>query len=271
MNKMIFPIGVTITPEGSKIVYIDLESQPHVLVGGITGSGKTACIKCLLTAMCLQEVELIIIDMKMGGDYNVFRNYKYLKAFIKNIEDAESEIANTMLLMADRFHELDKTNCKDFKDYNKKFKNTMKPIIILIEEYTMLSDDKKFNKQLNIILAQARAVNIKIILSIQRPCHENLDTKLKANLNNTIAFKVRNTYNSEILLDRSDFRAVTNLHNAGEAILMNDNQDVEFKSFFLEDKEIKKMIFMKCNSGHVIPLKNVQKVVPTELKEVSLL
>jgi len=271
MNKMIFPIGVTITAEGEKIVYIDLESQPHVLVGGITGSGKTACIKCLLTAMCLKDVEIKIIDMKMGGDYNVFRNYKHLTAFIKNIEDAEIEIDNIKQIMIGRFKELDKTNCKDFKDYNKRFKNIMKPIIVLIEEYTMLSDDKKFNKQLNIILAQARAANIKVILSIQRPCHENLDTKLKANLNNTIAFKVRNTYNSEILLDKGDYRAVTNLHGKGEAILTNDNQDVEFKSFFLEDREIKKQIFMKCNSGNIIPLKNVKKIEPVELKEVSLI
>jgi S-DNA-T family DNA segregation ATPase FtsK/SpoIIIE len=271
MNKMIFPLGVTITAEGSKIVYIDLESQPHILVGGITGSGKTSCIKCLLTAMCLQDVELKIIDMKMGGDYNVFRNYKYLTAFIKNIEDAEIEINKIRTLMIDRFQELDRTNCKDFKDYNKRFKNTMKPIVVLIEEYTMLSDDKKFNKELNIILAQARAVNIKIILSIQRPCHENLNTKLKANLNHTIAFKVRNTYNSEILLDKGDYRAVNNLHGKGEAILTNDNQDVEFKSYFLEDREIKKMIFMKCYMGNMIPQQNIKRIEHTKLKEVSLI
>lgn len=262
---MKFPIGVTITAEGERIVYIDLENQPHILVGGITGSGKTCFIKCLLTAMCLQDIELIIIDMKMGGDYNVFKYYKYLIAFIKTIEDAERQIEDIKKIMCERFRELDRTDCKDFKDYNKKYKNAMKPIVVLIEEYTMLSDDKSFTKQLNVILAQSRAVNIKIILSVQRPCGENLDAKLKANLNNTVAFKVRNSYNSEILLDRGDMRAITDIHGTGEAILFNDNQDVLFKSFFLEDREIKRRIFMKCNMG------NKPKERVREVKELSLI
>lgn len=244
---MKYPIGVTITTTGEKIVYIDLESQPHMLVGGITGSGKTSFLKCLLTGMVLREVDLIIIDMKMGGDYNVFRYYKNLKAFVKNVQEAEVVIDKIKDLMIDRFNKLDKTNCKDFKDYNKKHNNEMTPLVVLIEEYTMLSKDKKFNNELNIVLAQARAANIKVILSIQRPCHENLDTKLKANLNHTVAFKVKNSYNSEILLDKGDLRAVKDLHGTGEAILTNDTQDVLFKSFFLSDKAIHKMIKDKLN------------------------
>jgi S-DNA-T family DNA segregation ATPase FtsK/SpoIIIE len=258
MNKMIYAIGVSITTKGEAIIYIDLENQPHVLVGGITGSGKTSFLKCLLTGMVLNDVDLIIIDMKMGGDYNVFRNYKNLKAFIKNVDEADKIIEKIKLIKDERFALLDKTNCKDFKDYNLKHNDEMKPLVVLIEEYTMLSNDKNFNKELNIILAQARAVNIKVILSIQRPCHENLDSKLKANLNHTVAFKVKNSYNSEILLDKGDLRAVNDLHGKGEAILSNDTQDVLFKSFFLEDREIKKMIKDKMNYNKHYKVETVQ-------------
>lgn len=268
-NKMIYPVGIEITPSGEEIVCLDLESQSHVLVGGITGSGKTSFLKCLLTAMCLQDVELKILDMKMGGDYNVFKYYKYLTAFIKDVEAAEVEIENIKKNMMERFKELDKYNCKDFRDYNKKYNDEMKPIVILIEEYTMLSDDKKFNKELNILLAQSRAVNIKIILSIQRPCHENLNTKLKANLNHTVAFMVKNTYNSEILLDKGDYRAVTELHGKGEAILSNENTDVMFKSYFMEDSEIKKLISSKMNYNQRRSQPKL-KVIIKDAKEVSL-
>jgi S-DNA-T family DNA segregation ATPase FtsK/SpoIIIE len=247
MNKMIYAIGVTITAKGEAIVYIDLENQPHVLVGGITGSGKTTFLKCLLTGMVLNDVDIIIIDMKMGGDYNVFRYYKNLKAFVKTVAEADVVIEKIKAIKDERFSMLDKTNCKDFTDYNLKHNNEMKPLVILIEEYTMLSKDKNFNNELNIILAQARAVNIKVILSVQRPCQDNLDSRLKANLNHTVAFKVKNTYNSEILLDKGDLRAVKDLHGSGEAILSNDTQDVMFKSFFLEDREIKKMIRDRLN------------------------
>lgn len=257
MSKMLYPIGVTITTTGEKIVYMDLENQPHVLVGGITGSGKTSFLKCLLTGMVLNDVELVIIDMKMGGDYNVFRNYKNLKAFVKNVQEADVVIQQIQAIKDERFSLLDKSNCKDFKDYNLKHNNEMTPLVVLIEEYTMLSNDKSFNKELNIILAQARAVNIKVILSIQRPCHENLDSKLKANLNHTVAFRVKNTYNSEILLDKGDTRA-TQLKGKGEGILSNDTQDVLFKSFFLEDNAIKKMIKDKLTYRKPVKVEVVQ-------------
>jgi S-DNA-T family DNA segregation ATPase FtsK/SpoIIIE len=258
MNKMIYAIGVTITTKGEAIVYIDLDNQPHVLVGGINGSGKTSFIKCLLTGMVLNDIDIIIIDMKMGGDYNVFRYYKNLKAFVKTVPEADVIIEKIKNIMTERFSVLDKANCKDFKDYNLKHNGEMKPLVVLIEEYTMLSNNKTFTKELNIILAQARAANIKVILSVQRPCHENLDTKLKANLNHTVAFKVKNSYNSEILLDTGDLRAVNDLHGKGEAILSNDTQDVIFKSFFLEDREIKKMIKDKMNYNKRYKIETVQ-------------
>lgn len=269
---MCFPVGIELTSEGEREVLLDLESQSHVLIGGITGSGKTSFLKCLLTVMCLRDVELKILDMKMGGDYNVFKYYKYLTAFVKNVDAAEAEIENVKKIMSNRFKELDRCNCKDYRDYNKKYDDGMKPIVMLIEEYTMLSDDKAFNKDLNILLAQSRAVNIKIILSIQRPCHENLNTKLKANLNHTVAFMVKNTYNSEILLDKGDYRAVTELHGKGEAILSNENTDVMFKSYFLEDREIKKLISSKMNYNRersAVILKPKTEVVK-KAQEVSL-
>lgn len=268
---MCFPVGVELTAEGEREVFLDLESQSHVLIGGITGSGKTSFLKCLLTAMCLRDVELKILDMKMGGDYNVFKYYKYLTTFVKNVEAAEAEIENVKKIMSDRFRELDRCNCKDYREYNKKYGGRMKPIVMLIEEYTMLSDDKAFNKDLNILLAQSRAVNIKIILSIQRPCHENLNTKLKANLNHTVAFMVKNTYNSEILLDKGDYRAVTELHGKGEAILSNENTDVMFKSYFLEDREIKKLIASKMNYNkeRAAAIQKPRAIIK-DAKEVSL-
>lgn len=261
---MKYPIGVTITATGEKIVYMDFENQPHCLVGGITGSGKTTFLKCLLTGMVLRDVDLIIIDMKMGGDYNVFRYYKNLRAFVKNIQEAELIIDKIKEIMTTRFNELDKTNCKDFRDYNRRYEDKMKPLVVLIEEYTMLSKNKNFNNELNVILAQSRAVNIKVILSIQRPCHENLDTKLKANLNHTVAFKVKNSYNSEILLDKGDLRAVKDLHGKGEAILSNDNQDVMFKSFYLDDRDIRKMIKDKLSYNRKI---EIQVAMARDAKE----
>lgn len=243
-NNMIYPLGVALTINGDEEVKIDLTDEPHILVAGINGSGKTSFIKCLLTAMILRETEIKIIDLKMGGDYNVFKKYKHLTAFIKDVGQAKAEIKNVRRTMEERYKELNKTDCKDFRDYNKRFDNSMKPIVVLIEEYIMLNSKKNsdFINDLNILLAQARACNIKFILSLQRPCGDNLDPRIKANCNHIVGFGTNNTYNSAIVLGQGDERLFKDIHSKGECILLNDHQDIMFKSYFLEDREILKMI-----------------------------
>lgn len=251
-NNLFYPLGIALTIDGEQEVKIDLTDEAHILVAGINGSGKTCFIKCLLTAMILRNVEIKIIDLKMGGDYNVFKKYKNLTAFINYGDDiinqANKEIKSIRKIVNDRYSELNKTNCSNYKDYNKKFDNAMKPLVILIEEYVLISDEKNSKRDLNILLAQARACNVKFILSLQRPCHENLDPKIKANCNNIVGFRVNNTFNSGIVLGQGDDRLFTDIHSAGEAILLNSSQDVMFKSYLLDDWEIKRVIKPYCDN-----------------------
>lgn len=267
-----YPIGVEMTINGEKEVILDLNKGSHTLIGGINGSGKTTIAKTILTYACLNSFEVKILDMKMGGDYNIFKNYKYLTAFVKDVDFANKEIEKIKNLMKKRFEILDNENIKDYKEYNKRFiKNKMDPLIVMIDEYTMLSTNKNFNNDLNIILAMSRAVNIKIVLSVQRPCRENLNTKLKANLNNTIACMCKNTYNSEILLDKGDYRAVTDLNNPGEAILYTDSINKKFKAYYLTDNEIKNVIKFNCFKYNVLPFKVTTDKNKKRKKAVNLI
>lgn len=275
INNLIYPLGIALTIDGEQEVLIDLTDEAHILVAGINGSGKTCFIKCLLTAMILRETEIKIIDLKMGGDYNAFKKYKNLTAFINHgddiIDQANKEIKNVRKIVSNRYAELNKTSCSNYKDYNKKFDNAMKPLVVLIEEYVLISDDKQSKRDLNILLAQARACNVKFILSLQRPCHENLDPKIKANCNHVVGFRVNNTFNSGIVLGQGDDRLFTDIHSAGEAILANSNQDIMFKSYYLDDWEIKKIIKPHCDNlkktdtviddDRVIPMPPIPKQV----------
>jgi S-DNA-T family DNA segregation ATPase FtsK/SpoIIIE len=244
LKKSVFPLGISLGIDGEQEILIDLDDDPHILVGGINGAGKTSLIKALLTVACLKGIEIRIIDFKMMGDYNCFKYYKNLKAFINYGEDiipkARNEIKNIRRILKERSEELNKNDCPNFREYNKKFPdNKMEPIIVLIEEYITIADDKKSTKDLIILLSQARAANIKFILSLQRPSGDNLDPTIKANCNHVIACMVNNTYNSGIILGLGDDRAFTDLHGKGEAIFKNANQDEVFKSYFLTDSQIK--------------------------------
>ncbi len=277
LNNLIYPLGISLTIDGEQELKIDLTDEAHILVAGINGSGKTSFIKCLLTAMCIRQVEIKIIDLKMGGDYNVFKKYKNLTTFINNGDDiinrAAKEIKTIRKIVNDRYAELNRNNCKDYKDYNKRFSGGMEPLIVLIEEYVLISDEKQSKKDLNVLLSQARACNVKFILSLQRPCHENLDPKIKANCNHIVGFRVNNTYNSGIVLGEGDSRLFSEVHGSGEAILMNSNQDVIFKSYYLEDSEIKRMIAPYCESTKKTDTVEDSRIIPLvpKSKQISVL
>ncbi len=234
------PIGVSISTGEEKIINIDMNDEPHILVAGINGSGKTTCILSLLTHLCLKEVELKIINLKGNGDYFPFKNYKYTTAYISSISDTKKEIESLIDTMKTRNKLLEKSNCRSFTDYNKKYKNNqMKPIVVVIEEFIMLSDLRKdYTTMLNQLLSLSRSTNIKFITTIQRPCSDNIKSTLKANLNHTIAFKCKTSSNSEVALDKGDYRAVTELHEKGEGILFDLYNDTLFKSYYVSENDI---------------------------------
>lgn len=63
--------------DNNEPVYFDLQKDgQHLLIGGITGSGKSVLLKLLLTDMALtnspQELRLILVDPKKGSEMRVF-------------------------------------------------------------------------------------------------------------------------------------------------------------------------------------------------------
>jgi len=269
-QDLVYPIGITLTENGLEITYVDLIDEPNILVAGTNGSGKTSFVKYLLTLMILQGIEIKIIDLKFGGDYNIFKNHDNLTTFIKESNIAKEELFKIEKTMNERYKLLDDADCGNYRDYNKKHPNEpMKPLVVVIDEYYMLNGKNlKIVDVLNPILAKARACNIKFILSLQRPCKDNLDPVLKANLNHTIGLRANNTYNSGIILSEGDSRLFTDLHDKGEAIILDMYQDTIFKSFYLDDDEIKRIIKPKC-SRKQIPTNEIKndKVIPLDSKK----
>lgn len=279
-QELVFPIGITLSTTGEQIVKIDLSDEPNILVAGTNGSGKSNFTKCLLTAMILKDIEIRILDLKFGGDYNVFRNYEKLTVFTKDLDKARNELSKIEKIMDYRYSKLDKNNCKNYTAYNNKFKNDkMKPIVVVIEEYYMLNSKRyKITDILNPILAKGRACNIKFIIVLQRPCKDNLDPVLKANLNHTVGFRAVSTHNSAVILGEGDNRLYTDLKDKGEAIVHDIYQDIQFKSFFLEDDDesnkikfdltIEKLIAHKCIEKNEQPIEEEKietKPIPIEM------
>lgn len=244
-NDLSFPIGATLTAEGEENVSLEFNrSNSHMLVCGGTGKGKTAFMLNLLAqAMLKRFVEVYICDLKSTGSYNVFKECMNLKELVKSDKDTLRILKQIESIMKQRYKVLDDRNLNDVWEFNEKFpKEKMKSIILVIEEFVILSKNKAVIELLNILLAQASGAGVHIWLTVQRPDAKTLDTRLKNNLSYTVAFKAKNSSSSETYLDKGDYRAATDLKKPGEALLVKDDEDTYFKSYFATNDEILEMV-----------------------------
>jgi S-DNA-T family DNA segregation ATPase FtsK/SpoIIIE len=72
-------------------------------------------------------------------------------------------------------------------------------ILLAIDEIVMIMDDKEMKKQLVQIAALGRALGIYCMLSLQRPSHDILDTKIRSLLTVRMGFRTTDASNSKII------------------------------------------------------------------------
>lgn len=266
-DVLTYPVGITLTSEGPKNVNIEFNrSNSHMLVCGMTGKGKTVFMQNLIAQTMLKNnTEVYICDLKATGSYNVFKDCKNLITLVKTVNDTIKTLNKVKEIMIERYKILDEKNLNDQQEYNRKYKNKkMKNIILEIEEFVILSKNTEVIDLLYLLLSQASGAGIYIWLTVQRPDAKTLDTRLKALLSYTVAFKAKNSSNSEVYLDKGDFRAAKELKGKGEAILVTDDEDFFFKAFYLENDEIKEMV----KSTYIEKVVKMEEVKPVKLKQI---
>ncbi|MFW6016635.1 MAG: FtsK/SpoIIIE domain-containing protein [bacterium] len=207
--KLAIPIGYTQT--GFK--YLDLtKSYHHLLVGGITGLGKSVFLRQGLYSMCkaYSEDYLIIygIDLKGGIEFKPFINVPNFKQII--ISKAETEEI------------LEKLN--DVLNKRMSGEKCLPHIILAIDELAEISGNKLSESIIERLSRLSRAYNIHLILCTQRPSADTLDGKIKANLSATVCFRSRNKVNSRILLDNGN--AADLPYIPGRCILQTTKEEI---------------------------------------------
>ena len=104
----------------------------------------------------------------------------------------------------------------------------------------LLQDKKgigmRYLKQLTSI---CRACGIQVILTMQRPSNDILDSVAKSNITNRICFKTEDLKNSIIALDDE---GCEKLKGKGHGIFKNGPIKTEFQSYFISDEQIKEYI-----------------------------
>lgn len=242
-------------------VIIDISKTPHLLIGGITGSGKSVLIDSLIYQAIKKGYTLRICDPKQT-EFNNWNNltiitnswltkgYKVEQCKVsKTLEDALNDLKEIE-------NELNKRNiifsnyyCKNIDEYNKKMISYNKQylplshIIYIFDEIVELSitKDKEIAKEIENILTKiatrGRSAGVHLILSTQRPDCDLLKGQIKSNLDVRICGRTADKILSEVVLGKGNYDADT-LISKEETGLFVTNNGKFFRGYLLDTEKI---------------------------------
>lgn len=253
-----FPVGHN--REGT-LIYCNLaDGEPHMLIAGETGSGKSTILRTIITNLILtKDAELYLIDLKSGAEFAIFRNSSKVKGFAKSRGEAERLLTKISTEVDCRYDTFYNADCVDIKEYNKS--HTPLPYqVIIVDEFADLREEKSSITMLEDLAAKARACGIHLIISTQRPDAKVLNGRIKANVTTVLGLKTTNDVNSRIIIDEG---GLEKLSGKGHAIFKRGFTS-EIQCPYLSPEKAKELI--KPFNGR----KSQEPVIQSKPTEIDL-
>jgi DNA segregation ATPase FtsK/SpoIIIE, S-DNA-T family len=202
-------------PDGLPL-WMNLESNPHLLIAGCTGSGKSTLLHTLIANYLLQETQLVLMDPKHIEFYqydamnypNIQVSYDYADCL---------ELLNAVIeTMEQRYFQMRKGQSGDNES-----------IVVIIDEFADLiqqDQSKEFQAGLAKLAQKSRAADIYLVLSTQRPSVEVVSGLIKSNFPSRIACKVATAIDSRVILDTN---GAQHLLGHGDALIRNAQHELQ--------------------------------------------
>lgn len=222
--------------------------EPHSLVAGATGSGKSVLIQALLLDIAATNpkdlAQIILIDPKMGVDYAPLAELPHMRGEIVTTKEKATEVLEALVQeMEDRYRAFARARARDLPTYNAKVSADERlPMLFLIhDEFAdwMLDDGYKsaVGAAVQRLGVKARAAGIHLIFAAQRPDKDVMPMQLRENLGNRLILKVSSEATSKIALDRPGAELL--LGRGHLAAKLNGEQGLVYaQAPFLSDDEI---------------------------------
>ncbi len=203
-SMLYIPIGKDIT---GAPYFSDIGEMPHLLVAGVTGSGKSVFLNSLITSILYKatpsDVRFIMIDPKRI-ELSIYNGIPHLLfPAITESEDAVKILKRAEELMEVRYRELSRVGVRDINAYNKKVRDKLPYILIIVDELAdlLLQKGREVERVLIRLAQKARAVGIHLVLATQRPSVDVITGLIKANFPSRIAFQVPSRNDAKTIMD----------------------------------------------------------------------
>ena len=233
-----------------KAIGTDLAKQPHILIAGTTGSGKSGCVNAMLSSVLLHsspnEVRLVLVDPKRV-ELNHYEGIPHLLVpVVTSPRLAANVLANLIKEMEERYEVMSKVKTRNLTELNRvRIKQGEAPlpyILCVIDELADLMMVAPADVEDSIIrLAQkSRAVGIHLVLATQRPSADVITGMIKANVPARIAFAVSSQTDSRVILDQN---GAESLLGQGDMLFRpsGESRSARIQGAFIAEEEIERL------------------------------
>jgi len=247
-SKMTAPLAIALGRDVSgQPLLADLGRMPHLLVAGQTGSGKSICIAAIAACLAMnnapEDLRLVMIDAKMVE----LLRFNGLPHLLGKVETDVQRILGVLrwlvVEMEHRYRLLEGVHARDVEAYNRKAKNRIPRIVVIVDELADLMMSAPDQTEHNLVrLAQmARATGIHLVVATQRPSTDVVTGLIKANFPARLAFSVASGIDSRVILDTT---GAESLLGRGDMLFQNPEvgSPIRAQGVWVTDQEIERII-----------------------------
>ncbi len=248
----------------------DLAKMPHLLVGGMTGSGKSVGVNAMILSILFKakpdEVRFIMIDPKML-ELSVYDGIPHLLCpVVTDMKEASNALNWCVAEMERRYRLLSHLGVRNLENYNEKIQaakaeekplpnpfsltpdepeplDVLPQIVVIIDELAdlMFTERKSVETQIARLAQKARAAGIHMIVATQRPSVDVITGLIKANMPTRMAFTVQARVDSRTILDQM---GAESLLKYGDLLFLKpgEAEPVRLQGAFVSDDDVHRVV-----------------------------
>lgn len=260
-KSMTLPLLLGTDTKGARAV-IDLAKQPHILIAGSTGSGKSVFEANLITSLAMMkspnDLHMYLVDTKRL-DLPLFAKLPHVKDIARAAEDFYSIINILIGAVEHRNRRMEMEGVRNIAEYNALGKDYLPHILLIIDELSDLIEkdnviraeenkiarnehaNPKVIDSIKRLIQICRASGVHVIACTQRTSVDVVSGIVKANFPARISLKLPAAIDSKVILDCSGAEA---LLGNGDMLVKDANREeiVRYHAPFVRLEDIAMII-----------------------------
>lgn len=249
LDSMKIPIPVGVDTLGTRTA-IDLTQQPHILLAGSTGSGKSVLEAAILCSLAVrlspQDLRMYLVDTKQL-DLPLFNNLPHVQRVVKTLSEFHDLMGYLLTQHTSRSAIISGAACRNINEYNNLMGQDslrrLPHILLMIDEFgdlimqdrevdrskkgkesgNSLSQCPKVEEWLQRLVQVSRATGIHVIAGTQRTSVKIINGDIKANFPCRISLRLPTEADSRTILGQG---GAENLLGKGDMLIQFPDNEV---------------------------------------------